>query len=813
MPLPTFEAHSHSQVPQSGDSARSPSQSSAGSPAPHSKRKRGRPKRTDPNVGAIDPSLSNAPIVLNHQVLRDPDAPVTVQPTSLSLSGDDAPQSSEAQEGSPRQQNVLLKEPPAPVSTLQSTHKTTSAEEGGHATIVDLNSSNTTSPQPDENLAEEHGQSAADRKSSEDHVTPEPPTSAQPGQEAGQSHEVPQPLEPGIPSLSQKKKPGRPRKSGTDSHTPQPQIKSRPGNPPGFAEDESWNAQPHNSESAMSQMRARGRPKRFVPRTEDASPLPLRPPPENLSETLLSSEDEGETPDPLSFDALIRADAQSDFSPEESIAENNEQLDSVPEHTPQPEEEHAAPKQNKPRGRPRKSGPINPNSASSLRVSSVPDEEEHLEITQTTTETRMLRSNEIQVSLTETAQVFRSKGTKAVQTKETIQVKDSLPDEEGPTGSQSEIEDESMSPKKRRGRPKKSGHKIVPTWAAQPKEPEDPPQTPEPSPGPQEEDNANSIPLKKSRGRPRKSALVPKELDPSTQVPEPPRSPSAGHRQASESADEGNSLPPAKKPRGRPRKSEPIVRMVPSWGARPEGLQNPPPPVGASPQTVRSPAPGTPLLMKRGPGRPRKVDSTNEAATSPRKMQPLPDDDDVAEISQDAMQLDTPTQPLKKRPGRPRRGDTTNGAAPTPLRKTSRPEERDSVSPTPQSPPQEDPPQEIKKRRGRPSKAAMEERAGEAANQELHSGTSLSPKPQTREVTQSPEPAAGSSVPQKRRRGRPSKVEMLVMEGEDTTQAQDGDAMPTAVSAKKRPGRPRKSQGDNSAASGEGGDPESCVVQ
>lgn len=801
MPLPPHEVRSRSHVPQSRDSAQSPSQSSAGSPAPHSahlqhqedpqhKRKRGRPKRTDSNAGAIDPSLSNAPIVLNHQALRDPDAPATVQPPSLSLSGDDALQSSEAQEGSPRQKSLALKEPPAPASSFQSTRKSKSPEEGGHATIVDLSNSNSTSPQLDKTLTEEHAPSVPDRKSPEDHATPEPPTSAQPDQEVGQSHEVPQSQEAGIQSLSQKKKPGRPRKSVTTSQTPQPQIKSQSGNPPGFAEHGSEIAQSH-SESAVPEKRLRGRPKRLDPRTE------------KLSEVLMSSEDEGETPDPLSFDALIRADAQPDFSPESSFADNNEQLDSDSEHTPHLDLEHTASTQNKPRGRPRKSGTINPNTASS-----VPDEEEHLEITQTT-ETKMLQSKGMQGSLTETVQAFRSRETKVIQTKKTIKVKESSPDEEGPTGSQTDIEDDSIPPKKRRGRPKKSSDKIVPTWAAQPEEPADSPQIPEPSPGPQEEEDANSVPLKKSRGRPRKSVL-PKELDPSAQVPEPTRSPSADHRQASDSADEGTSLPPAKKPRGRPRKSEPIVRMVPSWGTRPEGLQNPPPPVGASPQIDRSPAPGTPLLMKKGPGRPRKVDSANEAALSPRKMQPQPDDDDVAEISQDAMQLDTPSQPLKKRPGRPRRSDTTNGVALTPLRKKSRPEEHDSVSPPPQSPPQEDLPQEIKKRRGRPSKAAMEERVSEAAHQKLNPGTSLSPKPQTREATQSPEPAAGSSVPQKRRRGRPSKVDLLTIGSENIIQAQDGDAISTTVPAKRRPGRPKKSQGGDP---GEGGNPESCTVQ
>ena len=739
------------------------------------------------------------PIVPNPQALRDSGAPATLQLNPLPLSGDDAPQSSEAQD------NLSLKEPAALSSTLQSIHKPTSDEEGGHAANVDPNNSNTTPTEPDENLAEVHTPSAPDRKSSEDDATHEPPPSAQPDQGAGQSHEVPQSQEVGIPSLSQKKKPGRPRKSVTNSQTPQTRNKSQPGNTLGFAGRESENAQSHNSESAMPQTRPRGRPKKIDPKTEGATPLPLRPPPEKLSDFLLSSDDEGETPDPLSFDTLIRAEPHSDFNPEKSFAENNEQFDSGAEQAPQPDLEHTASTHNKPRGRPRKSGPNNPN-PTSLPFSSVPDDEEHLEIAQTT-ETRMLRS-----SLAETAQVFRSTETKVVQNKATIQIKEFLPDEEGPTGSQSEIEDEFLPPKKRRGRPMKSGDKIVPSWATQPEALADSPQIPQPNPGPQEEDNANSIPLKKSRGRPRKSAL-PKELDPSTKLPEPPRSPSADHRQASESADEGTTLPPAKKPRGRPRKSEPIVRMVPSWGARPEELQNPPPPVGASPQIVSSTTPGTPSLMKKGPGRPRKVVSTNEAASSPRKMQLPPDDVDVAEISQDAMQLGTPTQSLKKRPGRPRKGDTTNGVAPTPLRKKSRPKEHDSVSPAPQSPPEKDPPQEIKKKRGRPSKAAMEERASEAANQELRPGTSLSPKPQTHEAAQSPEPAAGSSVPQKRRRGRPSKVDVLALEAGNTTQAQNGDAMPTPVPAKKGPGRPRKSQGGNSAASGEGGDPESCVVQ
>lgn len=738
-------------------------------------------------MGAIDPSLSNAPIVPNHQALRDPDAPGTVQPTPLPLSGDDAPQFPEAQKGSPHQQNLSLKEPAAPTSTLQSTPKLTSAEGGIHANTIDLNCSNTNSPHPDQNLAEEHAPLAPDQNSSEDRPSPEPPTSAQPDQEAGQPDEVPQTQEADILSLAQKKKPGRPRKSVPNSQTTQPQLK-----PPGFVDHASDNAQSHNSEYAIQQKRARGRPKRLDPKTEVASPLPLRPPPEKLSETILSSEDEGETPDPLSFDALIRGDAQSNFSPEKSFEENIDQLDPAPEHTPQPDLEHTAPTQNKPRGRPRKSGLINPTPASALPVSSLPDEEEHLEIFQTT-ETRMLQSKE----------------TKVIQTKETKQVKAFLPDEEGPTGSQSEIEDDSLPPKKRRGRPKKSGDKIVPTWADQPEESADPPQIPESPPGLQEEDNATFNPPKKSRGRPRKSALASEELDSSPQVPEPLRSPSADHRQASESADEGTSLPPAKKPRGRPRKSEPIVRMVPSWGARPERLQNPPPPVGSSPQIVRSPAPGTPLLMKRGPGRPRNVDSINEAASSPQKMQAPPDDDDAVEISQDAMQLDSPTQSLKKRPGRPRRGDTMNGVAPTPLKKKSRLEEHDSVSPSPQSPPPDELPQEIKRKRGRPSKAAME--ANEAVKHDLHLGSSLSPKPQTHEAAHSPDPAVSSSIPQKRRRGRPSKVDTLATEGKNTNQSQDEDVKPTPV--KRRPGRPRKSQGGNVSATGEDGEPQSCLVQ
>lgn len=735
-------------------------------------------------MGAIDPSLSNAPIALNHQALRDPDASGTVQPTSLPLSGDDVPRSSEAQGGSAHQQNLVLKELVAPASTLQSTHKPKSAEEGVHATNP---------PQPDQNLAKEHAPLAPDQNSSKDRASPEPPTSAQPDQEQGQSDEVPQAQDADILSLAQKKKPGRPRKSVTNSQTIQPQIKSQPVKP-GSADHASDSAQPHNSESAIQQKRARGRPKRLDPKTEVASPLPLRPSQKDLSDILLSSEDEGETPDPLSFDALIRADAHSEFSPEKSFEENVEQLDSAPKHTPQPELEHTAPTQNKPRGRPRKSGPINPTPAPPIPASSLPDEEDHLEIFQIT-ETRVLQSKE----------------KKLVQTKEAKQVKVFLPDEEGPTGSQSEIEDDSLPPKKRRGRPKKSADKIVPTWAAQPEESADSPQIPESTPGLHDEDNANLIPLKKSRGRPRKSALVPEELDPSAQVPEPTRSPSADHRQASESADEGTSLPPAKRQRGRPRKSEPIVRMVPSWGARPEGLQNPPPPVGSSPQIVRSPAPGTPLLMKRGPGRPRNVDSIIEAASSARKMQAPPDNDDAVEISQEAMQLDSPTQSPKKRPGRPRRGGTMNGVAPTPLKKKSGLKGHDSVSPPPQSPPQDELPQEIKRKRGRPSKVAMEERVSEAAKQELHLGSSLSPKPRTYGAAQSPEPAVSSSIPQKRRRGRPSKVDLLAKEGENTTQAQDEDAIPTPV--KRRPGRPRKSKGGNVSASGEDGEPQSCVVQ
>lgn len=787
MPLPPPESHPHFQAIQSRDSAQSTSQSSAGSPAPHSthlqhqdpsdlKRKRGRPKKTDSNIGAIDPSLSNAPIALDHQALRDPDASGIVQPTSLSLSGDDVFRSSEAQEGSAHQQNLVLKETVAPASTLQSPHKLTSADEGVHAT---------NSLQPDQNLAKEHAPLAPDQISSKGRASPEPPTSAQLDQETGQSDEVTQAQEVDILPLAQKKRPGRPRKSVTNTQSTQPQIKSQPVKP-GSADHASDSAQPHNSESANPQKRARGRPKRSDPKTEVASPLPLRPPPKNLSDILLSSEDEGETPDPLSFDALIRADAHSNL-PGKSSEGNVGQLGPAPEHTPQPDLEHTAPTQNKPRGRPRKSGPSNPTPAPPIPASSLPDEEDHLEIFQIT-ETRMLQS------------------------KETKQVKVSLPDEEGPTGSQSEIEDDSSPPKKRRGRPKKSADKIVPTWAVQPEESADSPQIPEPTPALQEENNANLIPLKKSRGRPRKSALAPEELGPSAQALEPTRSPPADHLQASESADEGTSLPPAKKPRGRPRKSEPIVRMIPSWGARPEGLQNPPPPVGSSsPQIVRSPAPATPLLMKRGPGRPRNVDSTIEAASSARKMQAPPNNDDVVELSQDAMQIDSPTQSPKKRPGRPRRGGTMNGVAPTPLKNKSDIEEHDSVSPPPQSPPQDEPPQEIKRKRGRPSKAAMEERASEAAKQELHHGSSLSPKPQTSEAAQSPEPAVSSSIPQKRRRGRPSKVDLLAKEGENTTQAQDEDAMPTPV--KRRPGRPRKSKGGNVSASGEDGEPQSCVVQ
>lgn len=795
MPLPPLESHPQFQALQSRASAQSPSQSSAGSPAPHSthlqhqedssdlKRKRGRPKKTDSNLGAIDPSLSNAPIAVNHQALRDPDASGTVQPASLALSGDGVPGSSEAQEGSAHQQYLVLKEPTAPASTLHSTHKPTSAGEGVHAT---------NSPQPDQNLAG-HAPLAPDQNPSKDRASPEAPTSAQPDQEPGQPDKVPQAQEADILSLAQKKKPGRPRKSVTNSQTTQPQIKSKPVKA-AFADHKSDSAQPHTSEFAIQQKRARGRPKRLDPKTEVASPLPLRPTLKNLSDILPSSEDEGETPDPLSFDALIRSDAHSDFSPEKSFEENIELLDPAPEHTPQPDLEHTAPKQNKPRGRPRKSGPINTTPAPPIPVSSLPDEEENLEIFQIT-ETRMLQSKE----------------KKLVQTKETKQVKVFSPDEERPTGSQSEIEDDSLPPKKRRGRPKKSADKIVPTWAAQPEESADSPQIPESTPGLQEEDNANLIPPKKSRGRPRKSALAPEELDPSTQVPEPTRSSSADHHQASESADEGTSLPPAKKPRGRPRKSEPIVRMVPSWGARPEGLQNPPPPVGSSPQIVRSSAPGTPLLMKRGPGRPRNVDSNIDAASSARKMQAPPDNDDVVEISQDAMQLDSPTQSPKKRSGRPRRGGSMNGVAPTPLKINSGLEKHELVSPPPQSPPQGELPQGIKRKRGRPSKVALEERASEAAKQELHFGSSLSPKPQTYEAAQSPEPAVSSSIPQKRRRGRPSKVDLLEKEGENATKAQDEDAMPTPV--KRRPGRPRKSKGGNVSASGEDGEPQSCVVQ
>lgn len=790
-PLPPSESHPHFQALQSRDSAQSPSQSSAGSPAPHGthlqqedpsdlKRKRGRPKKTDSDTGAIDPSLSNSPIALNHQALRYPDAPGTLQPTSLSLSGDDVTQSSEAQKGSPPQQNLLLVEPAASASILQISHKTMSAEEGVHA----INS-----PQPNLNLAKEHVLLPPDQNSSEDRASLEPPTSAQPEQEPGQTNEVPQIQEADILLLAQKKKPGRPRKSVTNSQTTHPQIKSQPVNPPGFEYHASDNAQSHNSESAIQKKRARGRPKRLDPKTEVASPIPLRPPPENLSNILLSSEDEGETPDPLSFDALIRADAHSDFSPEKSFEENIEQLDSAPEHTPQPDMENTTPRQNRPRGRPRKLGPINPHSASSL-----PDEEEHLEIFQAT-ETRMLQSME----------------TKLVQTKEMKQVKVFLPDEEGPTDSLSEIEDDSLPPKKRRGRPKKSADKIVPSWAVHPEESVDSPQIPESTPGTQEEDDAIFIPLKKSRGRPRKSALAPEELNPSIQVPEPTRSPSADHSQASESADEGISLPPAKKPRGRPRKSEPIVRMVPSWGSRPEGLQNPPPPVGSSPQIVRYPAPGTPLLLKRGPGRPRNVESINEAALSARKRQATLNDDDAVQILQDAMQLDSPTQSLEKRPGRPRRGGTMNGVAPTPLKNNSGLEQHDLVYLPPQSPPQDELPQETKKKRGRPSRVVMEERAIEAAKQELHLGSSLSPKLENHEAAQSPEPAVSSSIPQKRRRGRPSKVDMLAKEGDNTTQAQDEDAMPTPV--KRRPGRPRKSKGGNVSVSGEDGEPQSCVVQ
>lgn len=727
-------------------------------------------------MGAIDPSLSNAPIALNTQALGGPDASGTINPTSLPLSGDDIPRSSKGQEGLAQQQNPVLKEPVAPTPTLQSTNKPTSAEEGVHAT---------NSPQPDQNLAKEHAPLPPDQNAPKDSASPEPPTSAQPDQELGQSDEVPQAHEVDILSLVQKKKPGRPRKSVTNAQSTQPQINSQPVKP-GFADQASDSAHPYDSESANQQKRGRGRPKRLNPGTEVASPLPLRSSPKKPSDSLLSSEDEGETPDPLSFDALIRADAHSNFSPEKSFEENVEQPDPAPEHTPQANLEHTAPTQNKPRGRPRKSGPINPNPAPPIPASSLPDEEDHLDI-------------------------FEITETQMIQTKETKQVKLLLPDEEGPTGSHSEIEDDSLAPKRRRGRPKKSVDKVVPTWAAQPEASADASQIPESTPGLQEEDNANLTPLKKPRGRPRKSALAPEELDPSAQVPEPTTSPSADQRQASESADEGTSLPPAKKPRGRPRKSEPIVRMVPSWGARPEGYQNPPPPVGSSPQIVRSPAPGTPLLMKRGPGRPRNVASSIQAASSVRKLQAPPDDDDVAEISQDAMKLDLPTQSPKKRLGRPRRGGTMNGVAPTPLEKESGIEGHDSVSSPPQSPPQDDLPQEIKRKRGRPSKAAMEERASEAVKQELHLGSSLSPKPQTHEAAQSTEPAASSSIPQKRRRGRPSRVDLLAKEGENTTQAQDEDAMPTPV--KRRPGRPRKSKGVNVSASGEDGEPQSCVVQ
>lgn len=796
MPLPSPESHPHFQPFQPRDSAQSTSQSSAGSPAPHPthlqhqedssdlKRKRGRPKKTVSNTGAIDPSLSNAPIALNHQALPDPDASGTVQSVSLPLSGDDVPQSYEAQEGSAHQQNPVLEKPVAPASTLQATHQPASADEGIHAT---------NSPQPDWNLAKYHAPLAPDGNLPKGRASPEPPTSAQPDQETGQSDEVPQAQEVHILPLVQKRKPGRPRKSITDSQSTQPQIKSQPVKP-GFADHASNSAQANNSESANLQKRARGRPKRSDPKTEVASPLPLRPSPKNLSDILLSSEDEGETPDPLSFDALIRADAHSNFGPENPSEGNVVQLGPAPEHTPQPDLEHTAPTQNKPRGRPRKSGPGNPTPALPIPASSLPHEEDQLEIFQIT-ETRMLQSKE----------------NKLIETKETKQVKVILPNEEGPTGSQSETEDDSSPPKKRRGRPKKSGDKIVPTWEVQPEESADSPQIPQSTPGLQEEDNANSIPLKKSRGRPRKSALAPEELGPSAKVPEPARSPSADYGQASESVDEGTSLPPAKKPRGRPRKSEPIVRMVPSWGARPEGLQNPAPPVGSSPQIVRSPAPRTPLLMKRGPGRPRNVDSTIEAASSAQKKQAPPGNDDVVEIPQNAIQPDSPTHPPKRRPGRPRRDGTMNGVAPTPLKKKSDVEEHGSVSSPPQSPPEDEPPQEFKRKRGRPSKVAMEERASEAAKHDLHLRSSLSPKPQTSEAAQSPEPAVSSSIPQKRRRGRPSKVDLLAKEGETTTQAQDEGAMLTP--AKRRPGRPRKSNGGNVSASVEDGEPQSCVVQ
>lgn len=781
MPLPLPESNPHFQALQSRDSAQSTSQSSAGSPAPHStllqhqedssdlKQKRGRPKKTDSSIGAIDPSLSNAPIAPNHQVLG-PDASSTINPTSLPFSGDDIPRSSEGQEGSAHQQNPVLKKPVAPTSTLQSPHKPTSVEEGVHAT---------NSSQPNQNLEKDRAHLSPDQDAPTGSASPDPPTSAQPDQELGQSDEVPQAQEVDILSLVQKKTPGRPRKSANNAQSTQPQIKSQPVKP-GFADHASDSAQPNNSESANQQKRGRGRPNILNPRTEVATPLPLRSSVKNLSDILLSSEDEGETPDPLSFDALIRADAHSNFSPEKSLEENVDQPDPAPEHTPQANLEHTPPTQNKPRGRPRKSGPINPNPAPPILASSLPNEEDHLEILQIT-ETRM------------------------IQAKETKQVKLFLPDEEGPTGSQSEIEDDSLAPKKRRGRPKKSAYKIVPTWASQPEASADSAQIPEST-----EDNANLTSVKKSRGRPRMSALTPEELDPSAEVLEPTRSLSADHRQASESADEGTSLPPAKKPRGRPRKSEPIVRMVPSWGARPEGLQNPPPPVGSSPQIVRSPAPGTPLLMKRGPGRPRNVDSTIQAASSARKMQAPPDDDDMVEISEGGTKFDLPTQSPKKTPGRPRRSGPMNGVAPSPLKMMSGTEGHDSVSP-PQSPPQDDLPQEIKRKRGRPSKVAMEERASEAAKQELHLSSSLSPKPQTHEAAQSTEPALSSSIPQKRRRGRPSRVDLLAKEGENTTQAQDEDAVPTPV--KRRPGRPRKSQGGNVSASGEDGEPQSCVVQ
>lgn len=722
-------------------------------------------------MGALDPSLSNALIALNHEALGGPDAFSIINPIPFPLSGNDIPRSSEGQEDSTQQQNPVLKELVAPTSNLQSTHKPSSAQAGVY------------SSQPDQDLAKKHAPLPLGQNAPKGSASPEPPTSAQPDQELGLSDEAPQAQKVDILSLVQKKKPGRPRKSVTNPQSIQPQSKSQPVKP-GLADHASDSAQPHNSQLANQQKRGRGRPKILNPRTEVASPFPLISP-KNLSDILLSSEDEGETPDPLSFDALIRADVHSNFSPEKSVEENVEQPDPAPEHIPQVNLEHTALTQNKPRGRPRKSGPINPNSVPPIPASSLPDEGDHLEIFEIT-ETRM------------------------IQTKETKQVKLFLPNEEGPKGSQSEIEDDTLAPEKRRGRPKKSADRVVPTWAVQPEASADFPQIPESAPGLQE-DNANLTPLKKPRGRPRKSTLAPEELGLSAQASEPTRSPSADHRQASESADGGTSLPPAKKPRGRPRKSEPIVRMVPSWGARSEGLQNPPPPVGSSPQIVHSPAPGTPLLMKRGPGRPRNVALSIQATSSAWKIQAPPDGDYVAGTSQDAMKLDLPTQSPKIRPGPPRRGGTINGVAPTPPEKGSGIEGHDSVSSPPHSLPLDDLPQEIKRKRGRPSKVAVEERASEAAKQELNLGSSLSPKPQTHEAAQSSEPAVSSSIPQKRRRGRPSRVDLLANEGENTTQAQDGDAMPTPV--KRRPGRPRKSNGVNVSASGEDGEPQSCVVQ